>query len=169
MKKILLYSIAFLTIASSQTFSTRGALGITIGDRGTGLTYQKPIKYTNNLKLGIELRWFDAKLAEEIPFYNPYTGRYEKRDKISLALFPLFGSMSYFPFEGKIANNFSPFISVKGGPVLTLDGDEFIESFTERWRNATAHWNIGGNVGIGVEFRQPGKIYYIISLISYVK
>lgn len=164
MKKILLYLIAFLTIITAQTFSTHSAVGITIGDRGTGLTIQKPIKYSNNFKFGAELRWFDAKLAEEIPFYNPYSGRYEKRDKISLILFPLFGSISYFPFEGKIANNFSPFISLKAGPVLTLDGDEFIESFSERWRNATPHWNIGGNIGIGVEFRQPGKIYYLISL-----
>ncbi len=43
-----------------------------------------------------------------------------------------------------------------------LDADESINSFSERWFNSKSKFTYGGNIAVGVEFRQPGKIHYSI-------
>ncbi len=79
-----------------------------------------------------------------------------------MAIFPLFGTINFYPFEGKIANNFSPYISAKFGPVLVLDADATVNSFSDRWLNAESKFTYGGNFGVGIEFRQPGRFHYSI-------
>ena len=161
MKK-LVFAIIIISIGHGQISSAKQGGGLNVGDRGAGIFYQRHIKSYDNIKLGATLRWFDVRPPEEIPSYNYYTGRYENTNTVSLAIFPIFGAMNYYPFEGKIANNFSPFISAKIGPVLVLDADESIDSFSERWFNAKGKLTYGGNMAVGVEFRQPGKVHYSI-------
>ena len=163
MKKIILI-ITLISTVYPQLGGAKNGAGLTIGDRGVGLSYHHNFKNFDYIKLGTVLRWFDIRPPEEIPSYNYYTGRYENRNTISLAAFPIFGNISYYPFEGKIANNFSPFISVKLGPVLVLDADEEVKAFFKRWSKANSRFTYGGNIAIGVEFRQPGKYYYSIEL-----
>ena len=160
--KRLAFIIIVITLGYGQISSAKHGGGLNVGNRGAGIFYHRNIKSYNVFKLVATIRWLDIRPPEEIPAYNYYTGRYENKNKISLAIFPLFGTINFYPFEGKIANNFSPYISAKFGPVLILDADANIKSFSERWFNADSKFTYGGNIGIGVEFRQPGKFHYSI-------
>ncbi len=161
MKK-LAFIIIIISLGYGQVNSTKHGVGLNVGNRGSGIFYHRHIKSYENIKLGATIRWLDIRPPEEIPSYNYYTGQYENPNTVSLALFPLFGTIDYYPFEGKIANNFSPYISVKLGPILILNADANIKSFFERWFNADSEFTYGGNIGIGVEFRQPGRIHYSV-------
>ncbi len=161
MKK-LLFIIIVISLGYGQISSTKYGVGLNIGDRGAGIFYHRHIKSYESIKIGTTIRWLDIRPPKEIPSYNYYTGRYENTNTVSLAIFPLFGTINYYPFEGKIANNFSPYVSAKLGPVLVLDADESIKSFSKRWFNADSKFTYGGNIAVGVEFRQPGKVHYSI-------
>ena len=160
--KRLAFIIIIITLGYGQISSTKRGVGLNISDRGSGIFYHRNIKSYNVFKLGATIRWLDVRPPKEIPTYNYYTGQYENNNTVSLAMFPLFGTINFYLFEGKIANNFSPYISAKLGPVLVLDADATVNSFTERWFNADSKFTYGGNVGVGVEFRQPGKFHYSI-------
>ena len=160
--KRLVFIIIVISLGYGQINSTKHGVGLNIGDRGAGIFYHRHIKSYENIKLGVTIRWLDIRPPEEIPSYNYYTGRYENINTVSLAIFPLFGTINYYPFEGKIANNFSPYISIKLGPVLVLDAEANIKSFTNRWFNADSKFAYGGNIGVGLEFRQPGKVHYSV-------
>ena len=160
--KRLAFIIIVITIGYGQISSAKNGVGLNVGDRGAGIFYHRNIKSYNVFKLGATIRWLDIRPPEEIPTYNYYTGRYENKNTVSLAIFPLFGTINFYPFEGKIANNFSPYISAKFGPVLVLDADATVNSFSERWFSADSKFTYGGNMGIGVEFRQPGKYHYSV-------
>ncbi len=161
MKRLALI-IILISLVSGQVNNTKHGAGLNIGDRGAGIFYHRTIKSFENIKIGATIRWLDIRPAEEISSYNPYTGRYENINTVSLAIFPLFGTINYYLFVGKIANSFLPYLSIKLGPVLILDADADIKSFSERWFNADTKFTYGGNIGIGVEFRQPRKIHYSI-------
>jgi len=161
MKK-LIFIIVLIALGFGQISSTKHGVGLNVGDRGAGIFYHRHIKSYDNIKLGATIRWLDVRPPEEIPSYNYYTGQYENKNTISLAIFPLFGVLNYYPFEGKIANNFSPYISTKLGPVLVLNADANVKSFFERWFNANSKFTYGGNIAVGVEFRQPGKVHYSV-------
>ncbi len=161
MKK-LAFIIIVISLGYGQVISTKHGVGLNIGERGAGIFYHRHIKSYDNIKLGATIRWLDIRPPEEIPSYNIFTSQVENKNIVSLVIFPLFGTINYYPFEGKIANNFSPFVSIKLGPILIFDADVNIESFSERWSNADSKFTYGGNIGVGVEFRQPGKVHYSI-------
>ena len=158
--KRLVFIIIIISLGYGQISSTKHGIGLNIGDRGAGIFYHRSFKSYENIKLGTTIRWLDIRPPEEIPSYNYYTGQYENKNTVSLAIFPLFGTINYYPFEGKIANNFSPYISIKIGPVLVIDADETNKSFSNRWLNANSKFTYGGNIAVGIEFRQPGKVHY---------
>lgn len=160
-KRILLI-ITLISIGYGQINSTKHGAGLNVGDRGAGIFYHRHIKSYENIKLGATIRWFDIRPSKEIPYYDIFTRQAKITNILSLVVFPLFGTINYYPFEGKIANNFSPYISAKLGPVLVLDADENIESFSKRWFNTNSNLTYGGNIAVGVEFRQPGKVHYSI-------
>ena len=160
--KRLIFIIIVISIGYGQISSAKHGVGLNIGDRGAGIFYHRHIKSYENIKLGATIRWLDIRPPEEIPTWNYYTQRYENKNTVSLAIFPLFGTINFYPFEGKIANNFSPYIFAKFGPVLVIDADADVKSFTERWFNTDSKFTYGGNIGIGVEFRQPGKFHYSV-------
>jgi hypothetical protein len=160
MKKLIF--ILFISFGFCQLSSTERGVGLNIGDTGAGIFYHHHIKNFESFKLGSVIRWTDIRPSGEIPYYNYYTGTYETTNTVSLAMFPVFGTLNYYPFEGKIANNFSPYLALKVGPVIILDADEGINSFLDRWTNAKGSITYGSNIGVGIEFRQPGKIHYSI-------
>lgn len=161
MKRLALLVI-IISLGYSQVNSTKHGVGLNVGDRGAGIFYHRNIKSFEYIKLGATIRWMDIRPSEEIPTYNYYTGQYENTNTVSLAIFPLFGTLNFYPFEGKIENNFSPYITAKLGPILVLDADETVKSFSKRWSNANSSFTYGGNIAVGIEFRQPGKIHYAI-------
>ena len=156
------FIIIVISLGYGQISSARHGGGLNVGDRGAGIFYHLNIKSYDNFKLGATIRWFDIRPPKEIPSYNYYTGRYENKNTISLTIFPLFGTINFYPFEGKIENNFSPYISAKLGPILVLDADANNRSFTDRWFNAKSIFTFGGNIAVGIEFRQPGKVHYSV-------
>ena len=160
MKKLIILLI--ISVGFGQMSSPKNGAGLNIGERGAGIFYHRHIKSFDKAKIGGTIRWTDIRPSKEIPRYNYYTGTYENKNTVSLAIFPVFGTFNYYPFEGQIANNFSPFVSLKAGPVLVLDADEEIENFIKRWSKPSGSLAYGGNIGVGVEFRQPGKYYYSI-------
>ena len=122
--KRLVFIIIIISLGYGQISSTKHGIGLNIGDRGAGIFYHRSFKSYENIKLGTTIRWLDIRPPEEIPIWNYNRQRYDIKNTVSLAMFPLFGTINYYPFEGKIANNFSPYISTKLGPVLVLDADE---------------------------------------------
>ena len=69
-------------------------------------------------------------------------------------MFPIYAKVRYLPFEGKIANNFSPFVELKLGPNIAIDGDEDSRKFKNRWKNAPSYTSYGGQIVFGVAFLQ---------------
>lgn len=160
MRKLIV--LLFISFGFSQLNSPKNGVGLNVGDAGAGIFYHRHLKSFENIKLGAIVRWTDIRPAREIPFYDYYTGTYQNTNTVSLAMFPLFGTFNFYPFEGKIANNFSPYLALKAGPIVILDADEEIDSFTNRWTKAKGSITYGSNIGVGIEFRQPGKINYSI-------
>ena len=79
----------------------------------------------------------------------------------SLFMLPAFIGANYYPFVGKIENNFSPFITAKGGVVTTLDGKEF-GTFSERWKNPVIQFSPGGFLGVGIDFKMIGQSFVMV-------
>ena len=71
-------------------------------------------------------------------------------------MLPIFFGANYYLFNGKIENNFSPFILFRIGSVLSLDGDEK-GSFNQRWRNPQTQITPGGFFGAGIDFKMVGQ------------
>ena len=71
-------------------------------------------------------------------------------------MIPVFGTVKWLPFEGKIANNFSPFVALKLGPVLAVDGKEEFQKWSKRWGKASTITTYGGQIVFGILFLQRG-------------
>ena len=56
-------------------------------------------------------------------------------------------------FAGKIANNFSPFLTMRLGASLAIDGAEDVSGFDNIWSGASTFWSPAGFIGGGIEFR----------------
>ena len=80
--------------------------------------------------IGFEMKFIDVKDGE-MPAINYYTGRPINIGDDALIMFPLFAKIRYLPFEGMIANNFSPFIEFKAGVNYSVDGNGVLERFVE--------------------------------------
>ena len=155
MKKILPVILWGLIITNSVAQMKKG-IGMTTGTRGSGIHFILSGQLKENLFYGFEARYYDIKNETEIPVYNQYTGQYINVGDKALILLPVYATMRWLPFEGKIANNFSPFVQVKGGPLLAIDGNEEYRKFNKRWRKAPTFTSYGAQIVIGVSFLQMG-------------
>ena len=125
--------------------------GLDVGENGSGIFFNRTWSKSEELCFISEIRIFDVKHPDEIIIQDYYTNRSYKFNDINLLLLPLFSGVKYFPFVGKIANNFSPFLSVKAGPILTLDGAES-GTFKEKWNtNLDYYFTLGGYFGVGAD------------------
>ncbi|MFQ6611524.1 MAG: hypothetical protein ACE5D2_00275 [Fidelibacterota bacterium] len=149
---ILLYS----TLVFAQNIPGTKGFGFDTGNRGSGLTFDLLWPIKGSYQAGVEGRFYDIKNEGEFPVYDYYTSTYRNVDDRAMFMIPLFGVMKYFPFEGKIANNFSPFLEVKAGTIFTIDGNEIEHSFSKRWQKAPTFFTIGGQLATGVDFRYQG-------------
>ena len=149
--KIFIIGLFILYSFSSGKSSKPSSVGIAAGSYGWGISYKRILKQQSNSELNFEIRFYDVKGRDEFVFYN-YLGGTETVNKKSLVLVPVFGGWKYYPFVGKIENNFSPFLTLKAGPLFIFDGDEDISSFIKRWKKAQTFVTLGGYVGIGIKF-----------------
>ena len=155
MKKILLIACMGLCLSTGHA-QMKKSFGGMMGTRGFGVIFSGNWQIKRDMTVGFETRYYDIKNDTELPVYDPYTGNsYNVGDK-ALFMIPIYGTMKWFPFEGKIANNFSPFVEIKLGPTLAIDGKEDSRKFSERWGNAGTITTYGAQIVFGVAFLQMG-------------
>ena len=131
--------------------------GIDIGSNGSGLFITRGYMHsTEVISINSELRFYDIKADDETIVYDYYSGQYQSIGGKSLLMIPMLFGLNYYPFTGKIENNFSPFIAARTGPVLTLDGQE-IGSFNQRWKKPKKQVSPGGFIGLGIDFKMVGQ------------
>ena len=125
--------------------------GLDVGENGSGIFFNRTWSKSEELCFISEIRIFDVKHPDEIIIQDYYTNRSYKYNSINLLLIPLFSGAKYYPFVGKIANNFAPFVSAKAGPIISLDGAES-GTFKEKWiNNLDYYFTLGGYFGVGAD------------------
>ena len=155
MKKIIIVACIgmLFTIGNAQM---KKGLGFMFGSRGGGFIFSGQWQVKADFFTGFETRIYDIKNDEELPVYNYYTGQYLNVGDQALFMIPVFGTVKWLPFEGKIANNFSPFVALKLGPVLAVDGKEEFQKWSKRWGKASTITTYGGQIVFGILFLQRG-------------
>lgn len=150
-----LYKIIFaLTIISSINAQDKiQNINFIFANNGYGFGYEYESFVRSNLSIGADLRLYDIR-NDEFPIYDPYFNQFTVAGEKDILLFPLFFRTNYYLFEGRIANNFRPYLTFSIGPFIAVDGDETISSFSKKWRSTESQTNLGGSLGFGVSFSQ---------------
>ena len=152
-----LLTFVFPVFLLGQFDQVTNGFGLDIGTSGSGMFIMRNyIHASEYLALNGELRFYDIKAEDETIVYDYYTGQYKSVGGKSLVMLPVFIGVNYYPFVGKIENNFSPFIAIKGGVVTTVNGEEF-GTFSERWKNPDIQYTPGGFLGVGIDFKIVGQ------------
>ena len=153
MKKLI--TILFLLNLFSPIHSQfKRGLGFGTGTWGSGFHFSGEWQLDDDKYYGFEIRFIDIKNEEELPVYNPYTGNSFNVGDKALIMFPIYAKIRYLPFEGKIANNFSPFIELKLGPNFAIEGDGDARRFADRWKGDQSLTSYGGQIVMGAAFLQ---------------
>ena len=155
MKKIIICITIGMMISIGQAQMKKG-IGPMLGTRGVGIIFSGQWQIKSNIITGFETRFYDIKNDSELPGYNRFTGQALNVGDKALFMVPLFGTVRWSLFEGKIANNFSPFMEMKLGPILAVDGIEDTRKFSNRWGKAGTIMTYGIQVAFGVAFLQMG-------------
>ncbi len=151
------FSFLFPVLLLGQFDQAFNGFGLDIGSSGSGMFITRQLTHTSEIySLNGELRFYDIKADDETIVYDYYTGQYQTVGGKSLFMMPLLIGANYYPFTGKIENNFSPFITARAGAVLTVDGKEF-GTFSERWKNPDTQISPGGFIGIGIDLKMVGQ------------
>jgi hypothetical protein len=152
--KFLIILFFFINVIFAGGLNTRFGAGLDVGSRGSGIFLN--YLYGNNKKnfdiIG-EVRYFDIKGETESIVYDNWTNQYITISGQNLLFIPALVGFNYHPFAGKIANNFSPFVTIRGGLNLSIDGREGDGSYKKIWRKAETQWSPIAFFGGGVEFR----------------
>ena len=154
MKKKLLLFVLLSCYIFGNISNTRYGPGLDIGSKGSGVFFNYLVgNNQKNLDLLCELRYFDIKGETESIVYDYWTNQYVTISGQNLILIPILVGVNYHPFAGQIANNFSPFITIRGGTNLAIDGKEGDGSYKQKWSKAKTYWSMAGFIGAGIEFR----------------
>ena len=154
MKLLLPLIFIIVNFIFSTSSNNRVGAGLDIGSKGSGIFFNY-LSGNNkkNFDFVGELRYFDIKGETESIVYDYWTNQYVTISGQNLLFIPFLVGFNYHPFAGQIANNFSPFITIRGGLNLTIDGKEGNGSYKKIWRKAKTHWSSAGFIGGGIEFR----------------
>ena len=146
----LLISLNFIIANSNKRYGA----GLDIGSKGSGIFFNY---LSGNLEKNFDLvgviRYFDIKGDTESIVYDYWTNQYVTISGQNLLFIPMLVGFNYHPFAGQIANNFSPFITFRGGLNFSIDGKEGDGNYKETWRKAETQWSTAGFIGGGIEFR----------------
>ncbi len=133
---------------------------------GMSLFFTRPIN--------IKLQWFgqfkmmDVTGEAEMPVVDYWTGYVYKANPFNLWLMPALTGFKFHPFIGLIANNFSPFVMVAGGPVIIMDVPEY-GKFTYKMNNIETTYNGGFVFGAGIDFMmQPERVMSLFLGYDYI-
>ena len=160
MNKLLIF--VFPVFLFGQFDQVTNGFGLDIGSSGSGMfIIRNYVHASERIALNGELRFYDIKAEDETIVYDYYTGKYKSVGGKSLVMLPVFFGGNYYPFVGKIENNFSPFIAIKGGVVTTVDGEES-GTFSERWKKSDIQFSPGGFLGVGIDFKIVGQSFVMV-------
>ena len=153
--------IFFCFILSSFLFGefnqVYNGFGLDIGSSGSGIFFTRQVIHDSEyFSLNGEIRFYDIKASDETIVYNYYSGQYQSVGGKSLFMVPLFFGANYYMFNGKIENNFSPFITLRFGGVLSVNGKES-GNFRQRWDNPDTQITPGAFLGAGIGFKMVGQ------------
>lgn len=117
-----------------------------------------------NWSYGVESRLYDIKGEQEIPVVTyTYSGYpIQSEDPLHLVIVPVFLTGRYYLFEGKIANNFRPFVALKTGPVFSLEAPDE-DGFFKRWSHPEKSVTAGGHLAFGVDVGYMNGIVFTAS------
>lgn len=155
MRKILIILILLSSVYAQMGWKEFGA-GFNSGSRGSGIHGYWGLFPNEDIGWYGEVRYFDIRGKSEVVTYD-YYGNPVTSGGISLAMFTANAGLIYFPFAGKIANNFSPYISLQAGPNLVLNAAEE-GGFWERWGNIERHVALSGFIGGGISILTMGDM-----------
>ena len=163
--------LVFFILSSNLVFgnfsNNRYGAGLDIGSKGSGFFFNYLIgNMEKNLDVVFEARYFDIKGETEMYVYDYWTNQYTTISGQNLILMPFMVGVNYHPFAGQIANNFSPFITIRGGTPLAIDGKEGSGSYKQKWIKAKTHWSPAGFVGVGIEFRWYSQTSVVLHIGS---
>ena len=163
--------LVFFILSSNLVFgnfsNNRYGAGLDIGSKGSGFFFNYLIgNMQKNLDVVFEARYFDIKGETEMYVYDYWTNQYTTISGQNLILMPFMVGVNYHPFAGQIANNFSPFITIRGGTTLAIDGKEGSGSYKQKWIKAKTHWSPAGFVGVGIEFRWYSQTSVVLHIGS---
>tara|TARA_Y100000389_G_scaffold195179_1_gene226189 strand:+ start:2689 stop:3309 length:621 start_codon:yes stop_codon:yes gene_type:complete len=138
---------------SSSLFSQQKSNNINFifANNGYGFGYEFEKFTKSNLSIGADLRFYDIR-SDEYAVYDPFFNQARIIGEKNIIMLPLYFRLNYYPFEGKIANNFQPYFLFALGPMVSYDGDENIDSFSDRFSDAETQVNPGGSFGVGINF-----------------
>jgi hypothetical protein len=156
MRSLLFILVTGIAVIVGEPLQRTGGFGVNIGTQGSGILLQQRWTLKPSTKIGLDLRFWDIRARDEFVIYDYYTNQTYTVNEKSLVILPLFGTVDYFPFADKIVNTFAPFVTVKAGPLVSLDGDESRDRFIDRWRAMQTHVTFGGYVGVGAELLMAG-------------
>ena len=135
--------------APNVSYSGLSLLQCTNGT-GIGGYWEKTLNVSN--RIGAKAALIFLKGEDEYPIYNYYTGMYyESPNKKRLSFLPLYLSYKKMLFTDQIANNFRPFLSLQGGPLIALDPPN-IQKFSDRIKRITTEYTFSTRAGAGIEF-----------------
>ena len=167
MKKILLAiillssliyaKVGIETMANVQKFS---AIDLHITDFGTSFGWYRQFAPVGKFHYGIWANITTVTGGDEYTAYN-YWGQPIKMNEISLDFVKSGVAFKYHLFKGKLANNFSPFLSTQLGGVIALDTPENT-SFFKKYKKVEYYYGITDNFFIGIDFMGSPK--YEISI-----
>ncbi len=151
-------NLFILIIISSTLFSQEKNHNINFifANNGYGFGYELEKFLRDDLSIGTDLRFYDIR-ADEYPIYDPFYNQYKVIGEKNITMLPLYFKLNYYPFQGKIANNFEPYVLFSFGPMISIDGDETVKSFSKRWSDADTQINPGGSIGFGINFNTNDK------------
>ena len=152
-----LFLTLFPVLLLGQFGQIKNGFGLDVGTSGSGLFISRQYVHTSEaFAVNAEIRLYDIKAEDETIVYDYYTGQYKTVGGKSLFMVPIFTGANYYPFVGKIENNFAPFFGFKVGAVFTADGKEN-GTFRQRWNNPKTQFTAGGFLGIGIDFMLVGR------------
>ncbi len=165
MSKSIRIFIFTMLIGTTFLSARDNGIGLIIGYRGYGFFAKSSHIWRPKYTTGFQAQFLDVTGSNEFKISDPYTGYTYTINSQSLVLLPFFYSVSYFPFEGKIDNQFSPFITGKAGFLVAADGDESINSWAKRWSQPKFSFAPAFQFGGGATFILPMSSAFTFTVV----
>jgi len=147
---------------------------------GFGLSYRR--QYTEDLAGQVALSVSESKEAQEVEYYDPYTGNSFVPGKLNrFMVIPLTAGVQYRLFREDIVDTFRPYVNAGIGPTmiwempfaivtqnpsgpLTVEQVEFFSAIGK----GTPHFTVGGFIGAGAYFGSERSTVLGINIRYYI-